>query len=141
MLKDKCSGEQRKPVYQEDAITYDTRPVYMDKDVAEPVGSGYPEVIQSASQMGSSLNNPDIARTHTDITSTIDQTISEPERSAQDEWQKKMRPIEWDKIPDVDALTLGEDTATTSWGETDCPGRSTPADMAPAVSANIAGTP
>ena len=36
MLKDKCSGEQRKPVYQEDAITYDTRPVYMDKDVAEP---------------------------------------------------------------------------------------------------------
>ena len=60
MLMDKCSGEQHKPVYQEDGITYDTRPVYMDKDVAEPVGSGYPEVIQSASQMGSSLNNPDI---------------------------------------------------------------------------------
>ena len=112
----------------------------MDKDVAEPVGSGYPGVIQSAPQMGSSLNNPDIARTHTDITSTNDQTVSQPERLAQDEWQKKMGLIEWDKIPDVDALTLG-DTATTSLGGTDCPVRSRPADVAPAVSANNAGTP
>ena len=90
--------------------------------------------------MGSSLNDPDIARTHTDITSTTDQTISQPGRSAQDECQKKMDPIEWNKVPDVDALTL-EDTATTSWGETDCPGRSRPTDMAPAVSTNNAGTP
>ena len=48
MLMTKCSGEQHKPVYQEDDVTYDTRPVYMDKGVAEPVGSGYPGVIQSA---------------------------------------------------------------------------------------------
>ena len=51
-----------------------------------------------------------------------------------------MGPIEWDKIPGVDALTRG-DTATTSWGETDCPGKSRPADVTPAASANKAGTP
>ena len=102
MLKDKCSSEQQNPVYKENGVTYDARPAYPDRDeVTEPMGPGYPRVIQGAPQMESSLNNPSIASTHADVASVvIDSMVSLPERSAQDEWSKNLDRPSWDNIPD-----------------------------------------
>ena len=121
MLKIKCSGERQNPVYKENGITYDTRPVHPDRDVVtQSMGLGYPEVIQSAPQVGSSLSNPG--------------------RSAQDAWHRNLGQAPWHKIPDR-IPPVPEDTLTASWGETDCPGRSRLIDVTSIVSANNAGAP
>ena len=122
-------------------LTYDTRPAYPGRDVVtEPMGPGYPEVIQGAPQVGSSQSNPGVANTHANVTSVIDPRVSQPERSAQDEWSRNLDQASWDDI--LDRIPLApEDTPTVSWGETDCPGRSKSTDVASIVSANNAGTP
>ena len=108
--------------------------------VTEPMGPGYPEVIQGAPQVGSSLSNPCLANTHANVTSVIDPMLSQPGRSAHDEWSRNLDRASWDDIPDR-ILPAPEDTPTVSWGETDCPGRSKPTDVDSIVSANNAGTP
>ena len=141
MLKIRCSGERQNPVYKENVITYDTRPVYPDRDVVtESMGLGYPEVIQIASQVGSSLSNPDVANTHANVTSAIDPTVSQPGRSPQDAWHRNLGQAPWHKIQDR-IPPASEDTLTASWGETDCPGRSRLTDVTSIVSANNAGAP
>ena len=141
MLKIRCSGERQNPVYKENVIAYDTRPVYPDRDVVtESMGLGYPEVIQSASQVGSSLSNPDVANTHANVTSAIDPTVSQPGKSPQDAWHRNLDQSPCHKIPDR-IPPASEDTLPASWGETDCPGRSRLTDVTSIVSANNAGAP
>ena len=112
-----CQGEHRKDVYTENGITYDSRPLYMDKTVAEPVGSGHTGAIQSAPQMGCSSNGPDRPRTHTDVTNNNDQPISQAEKLACDEMYKKLGQMAWEEIPNEDTPTPGE-SVTISGGET-----------------------
>ena len=134
-LRYKCEGDHHKEIYTENGITYDSRPVYMNKPVAEPVSSGHAGTIQRAPKMGCSSNGPNEPRTHTDATNNKDQPISEIERLPRDEVYKELGQRTWDELPNEDTPTSGE-SVTVSGGKTDCSGSSKPAEVTPAVSTN-----
>ena len=134
-LRYKCEGHHHKEIYTENGITYDSRPVYMNKPIAEPVSSGHAGTIHRAPKMSCSSNGPDGPRTHTDATNNKDQLISETERLACDEIYKDLGQKAWEDIPNEDTPTSGE-PVTVSGGETDCPGSFKPAGATPAVSTN-----
>ena len=134
-LSYKCEGDHHKEIYTENGITYDTRPAFIDKPVAEPVSSGHSGTIQGAPKMGCSSNGPEEPRIHTDATNNMDQPISEIERLARDEVHKELSQRAWDEIPNEDTPTSGEPISVAG-GKTDCPGSSKPAEVTPTVSTN-----
>ena len=103
MISEPCYIGQTNSVYQENGVTYDNRPQYLDRDeddkhLTEPMGPGYTGVVQRTPQMENSLSNPAIVSTHDGI--IADLAVSQTGRSAQDEWSKKLTPSSWLEIPD-----------------------------------------
>ena len=98
MLKDECSDEQKKAVYTENGVTYDTRPI------SERMSDGHPEAIQSAPQVESALGNPDVATTHKEVPNDTELKISKPEELAQEVRNKNLVQSECHGIPGEIAL-------------------------------------
>ena len=133
MLKDECSDEQ-KAVYTENGVTYDTRPI------AERMSDGHPDAIQSAPQVESALGSPDVATTHKEVPNDTERKISQPEELVQEVRHENLVQSECRGIPG-EIAPIPKDPDSTSWGETDCPGKPGPADVVSAVSANTAENP
>ena len=112
VISEPCYVGQTNPVYQENGVTYDTRPQYPDrneddKHLTEPMGPGYPEIVQRTSQMESYLRI------------IADPADFQTGRSTQDEWSRRLVPSSWVDIPDE----LPPDPRPTflgSFGEADC---------------------
>ena len=98
MVKDECSDEQKKAVYTENGVTYDTRPI------SERMSDGHPEAIQSAPQVESALGNPDVATTHKEVPNDTERKISKPEELAQEVRNENLVQSECHGIPGEIAL-------------------------------------
>ena len=107
MLKANCSEEQKKmaeeqkkAVYTENGITYDTRPIY------ETMSNVHPEAIQSAPQVEGALSSTDVATTHKEMPIDTERQISQPEL-AQEVRREKLAQSECYEIPNSDTPITG----------------------------------
>ena len=121
MLKDDCKSIQRNPVYQEDGVTFDTRPCYPDKGTDDPedntsnakvtvkaMDPGYPEAREKTPISDLFSNKQANANTQNKVSDTL--VASSFEKSNHDTGSGTTVPVVWGD----DHVEMPSDTGTCS---------------------------